>query len=118
MALIENWSAAQQRVWDKWVAGRPPEVRVLCERFPPNRLYLLRSSGHRVVPLSYSEDGTLSVAVSGQFNLVAFERKVFGVKPEDLTECNLPGPDEPVGVALTDEQADEFIKQERQRRFN
>jgi hypothetical protein len=30
----------------------------------------------------------------------------------------LPGPDEPVGVALTDEQADEFIKQERQRRFN
>ena len=36
-------------------------------------------------------------AVTGEFNIVAFERSVFGVDPKDLEECDLPGPDDHVG---------------------
>jgi hypothetical protein len=31
---------------------------------------------------------TLRVVVSGEFNVILFERGVFGVCPEDLEECN------------------------------
>ena len=48
---------------------------------------------------------TLKVTVSGQFNAVAFERQVFGIKPEDLEECDLPPANMPVGsLDLTPEQ--------------
>jgi hypothetical protein len=50
---------------------------------------------------SYEEDGTVTVNVSPQFNLCLFGRNVFGVPVADLEECNLPGPDEPVGAILT-----------------
>jgi hypothetical protein len=39
------------------------------------------------------------VDVTGEYNLVAFERRVFGIKPEDLEECDLPGLHEPLGSA-------------------
>lgn len=41
---------------------------------------------------------TCRVGVSGEFNLVTFERDVFGIDPKDLEECDLPGPDELLGT--------------------
>jgi len=58
-----------------------------------------------VYPHSYNEDGTLSVIVSGEYNLIIFERKVFGISPNDLTECDLPSEDDVLGTILTDKQA-------------
>lgn len=69
----------------------------MCEKVVPWKLYRMASSGHRVTPVSYGEDGTLTVAVRGKYNYVTMERQVFGVHVDDLTECDLPGPDERVG---------------------
>lgn len=99
--------------WQEWVDSRPPEVKALCERFPPDRLYRLKD-GHRVTLLAYAEDGTLRVLVSGQYNFVTFERQVFGIKPEDLTECDLPTADELTGTLLTeDAEVEAFIDEIR-----
>lgn len=89
--------------WKEWVAGRPPGVQALCERLPPDRLYRMKSTGNRVTLHSYAEDGTVTVNISADFNAVIFERQVFGINPDDLEECDLPRPDEPLGALLTEE---------------
>jgi hypothetical protein len=89
---------------EAWLAERPPIIREMVTKRPPNLLYRM-PTGHRVTIYSYSEDGTVSVIVGGQFNLIAFERNVFGVDPDTLVECDLPPADEPVGAMLT-EKAD------------
>lgn len=85
----------------QWVAERPEVVRKIAERFTPWTLYHLKSTGQRVMPEGFGENGTMSVIVSGRFNLIDFERSVFGIDPDDLTECELPDDDEPVGVLLS-----------------
>lgn len=37
------------------------------------------------------------------------ERQVFGIKPDDLEECDLPDENEPVGVMLSGEEVSENI---------
>lgn len=98
------------KAFDEWVAGRPPEVQAMIRRLPPDRLYLMKPTGQRVTIIAYAEDGTLRVNVSGEFNALTFERQVFGVKADDLEECDLPKEGEPLGAMLT-EDADikEFI---------
>ena len=95
-----NWyepAEEQARKWDEWVKERPECVRVVAERFKPWKLYRLKESGHRVYLKSFSEDGTMTVVVCGRFNFVMFERNVFGINPDDLTECDLPEPGEVTG---------------------
>lgn len=89
--------------WEQWVSARPPAVQKMCRRFPADRLYRLKSSGHRVTISSYAEDGTVTVAVSGLYNAVIFERCVFGIDPDSLEECDLPDPNEQLGALLTDD---------------
>lgn len=68
-----------------WVESRPEVIRKMIARFPPDVVYLLKSSGHRVWIYSYSEDETLTVSVLKRYNpRIVFERNVFGIKPEDL----------------------------------
>lgn len=97
--------------YQQWLAERPPEVRAVAERFNPWTLYCYKLTGQRVFFLGCDEvrrvgggpiEVTVRIGVTGQFNLVAFDRNVFGVKPDDLEECDLPSPDEPVGAFLTD----------------
>ena len=77
--------------WQKWVKTRPLVIRELCERFPPDRLYFLTSSDHFVEIYSYSENETMNVLVLTKWNpFVITERNVFGIKPEDLVECDIP----------------------------
>jgi hypothetical protein len=99
-----------QAAWKEWVGTRPPIVQELCERLPPDRIYLLKSSGHRVTLYSYSENGTVTVNVTGEYNAVTFDRQVFGIKPDDLEECDLPASDQPIGTLLTeDAEVEAFI---------
>jgi hypothetical protein len=96
--------------WDAWVKTRPKNIQTLCHKFPPNKLYLLKTSNHRVTIYSYSEDNTLTVDVTGEYNKVAFDRHVFDVKPEDLEECDLPCDNELLGTTLTaDKDVEKFI---------
>ena len=93
-----------QPTWDDWLSACPPSVQQLAALVPPDRLYIMWSTGHRVTVEGYSEDGTLAVAILGTYNRVAFERWVFGVPAADLVECDLPHADEEIGAMLTDPQ--------------
>lgn len=86
----------------KWFDSRPPTIQTLIEKCPPNLLYRMKSTGHRCTIIAYSEDGTMRVAITGQFNKIVFGRAVFGIPPEDLEECDLPGPEEVLGEEITD----------------
>ena len=97
MARIIEPSKEMLAAWNEWVAERPESVRIVAEKFDPWTLYKLKDSGHRVTLHSISEDGTLTVNVSGDFNQLLFERKVFGIPPNDLDECDLPSENEKVG---------------------
>lgn len=109
MANIEEPTEKQKKEWAKWVASRPKVVRLIAEKFFPWKLYRMKSTGQRVEVYGFNENGTVSVLVTGKFNNVLFDRQVFGIQPEDLEECDLPGPDEVVGSAMTQDEVEENI---------
>jgi len=96
-----DMNESQRREWQQWLDTRPLVVREMATSYPPDRLYRLTSSGHRVTIESYAEDGTCTVAVTGQYNCVSHNRSVFGVPIEELVECDLPAEGEPLGTILT-----------------
>lgn len=92
------WNAKfDQETFDAWLKTRPAVIQDLGRRFPPNRLYRMTDGRLRCYPFSYCEDGTLTVVVDGQFNRVLFSRRVFGVRPDSLVECELPAAGEDLG---------------------
>lgn len=95
----------QETGYRRWVRKLPEPARALAERFDPWTLYLLKSTGHRVMIQSFSDDGTMTVIVSGKFNLVLHEREVFGISADDLEECDLPAAGEQLGAALSRAEA-------------
>lgn len=108
MAIVNE---LDQIAWNEWVESRPPEVQALCRKLPPDRLYKMTSSGHKVTIYSYAENGTVTVNVTGEYNHVVFDRHVFGIDPGDLEECDLPSKDERVGTRLTEpEDVSEYIE--------
>lgn len=92
MAKVIERSAEQVSEFEKWVATRPDLIQQMVRQFPPDRLYRMRSTGHRVLIHAYSESGTVTVLVLYRWNRVlAFERQVFGIDPiADLEECEPP----------------------------
>lgn len=99
------------KAWDEWVATRPESVQALCKKLPPDRLYRMKSTGSRVTLVSYAEDGTVRVNITGEHNAIMFERQVFGVKADDLEECDLPATGESLGAMLTEpEDVEAFIE--------
>jgi hypothetical protein len=106
MANVREVTEEMLREWGEWVASRPEKVREAIERWRLKPWVLYRiPSGHRVTiySLSEPEDASLpvtaTVLVTGEFNFVAFERRVFGVDPATLEECDLPSPGEALGSA-------------------
>ncbi len=104
MAKIMVWTDQQQIEWNKWVESRPPIIQDLCRRFPPYNLYKLESTGQRVTIYSYSEDGTLTVNITGEYNIVMFDRQVFGIKAKDIEECELLKDTDATGTILTEQE--------------
>ena len=80
MADVQTPTAEMLKSWEAWVRTRPPIVREVAERFPPWRLVRLKSTGHRGTIYSYSEDGTVTVIITGQFAFL----KIGTVYPEAL----------------------------------
>ena len=109
MANIYEPSKKQIKEWDKWVESRPKVVRDVARRFKPWELYRMKPSGKRVTLCSFAEDGTVTVCINSEFNLIVFERQVFGVNPDDLEPCDPPGPDEPVGYIMSPEEVEANI---------
>lgn len=97
-------SAEQLAGWEEWKTTLPPRVRTVADRLDPWTLYRMKSTGQRVTVQSIADDGSLTVAVTGKFNLVSHERAVFGIDADDLEPTDLPGPDEPVGSAMTQQE--------------
>lgn len=91
--------------YNEWVESRPEIIKKVARKLVPWELY--QYGDHKVVVYSFHEDGTITVVVSGEYNKVLFGRRVFGVNPDELVPCELPGPDEPVGSALTPEEVEE-----------
>lgn len=117
MAEFMTFTPEQQQEFKDWVAARPPAIQEAVAKYPPNRLYRLKSCKHRVCIQSYEENETsltVTVFVSGKYNLCAFERNVFGISLEDLEECDLPTNEEMTGAILTEqEDVSAFIEKSR-----
>jgi hypothetical protein len=109
MARFHTPTVEEEKCWQDWISGRPAAMREILHRIDPWTLYRLKPTGQRVTFRSVFEDGTLSVYVSAEFNALAFERSVFGIKLDDLEECDLPEAREPVGALLTDQEVGENI---------
>jgi hypothetical protein len=101
MADIVALTPEERAEYEEWVASRPEIVRQMIATHPPTKLYRLADTNQRVTIASYGEDGTVSVTITGQYNVVAFDRQVFGIPLAALTECELPGPEEETGTLLT-----------------
>lgn len=90
-------SSEDVKRWMEWVAERPSKVKDVAEKVFPWKLYKLKTSGHFVTLYSIDEpkDGsepTLKVDVSREFNQnLEFERRVFGIRLEDLEEVGNDG---------------------------
>jgi hypothetical protein len=99
--------------WKTWLAERPEVIQQLGNRFEPWTLFRLKSTGQRVTVCGFNESGTVTVNVSGEFNLVSHERSVFGIDPNDLMECDLPSDDELLGtIDLSVEEVRELMQLE------
>lgn len=125
MAAVKK--IVDQSRYEEWVVSRPPAVRAVVERLPPDRLYRMKSTGQRCTIAAYGEceDGsvTLRVEVTGQYNRVLFSREVSGIAPDDLSECDLPAPGEDVGdtsseAGWTKEDVQKILLPELARRLN
>lgn len=117
MARLMTPTPEQEAGYRNWLATRPDHVRQVAERFDPWSLYRLKTSGHRVTVASFGEgeDGavTLTVNVLADFNLVMFERQVFGIQPDDLEPCDLPAADERLGAMLAPAEVDDHLDELR-----
>ncbi len=83
--------------WGQWLSGRPKLILDMALLYPVNALLRIKASRHYCQPYSYFEDGTITVSVTCNFQCVAFDRTVFGLKPEDLEPAELPAHGTPVG---------------------
>ena len=109
MARWTEPTAEEEAGWKEWVATRPDVVRKIGERLEPWQLYRLKTTGQRVTLYSISEDGTVTVDITGEYNAILFDRQVFGINPDDLEPCDLPDKGEVTGTMMTGEQVDDNI---------
>lgn len=99
MAVWINWTNKQKDLWKEWVESRPQVIQDMVKKydlyFP--KLYLLKTTGQKVTLYSFSENGTVTVNITSKFNKgiqqlgALFDRRVFGINPADLEECDWDG---------------------------
>lgn len=106
MAEAFELKKGKEKEREDWILSQPPDIQKMIRKFPPNLLYQM-DTGNRCLIYSYSEDGTVTVSVTGEYNYVIFSRRVFGIDPDTLVECDLPGSDEKLGD-MSEEVASEL----------
>lgn len=109
MANITEPTETMLKEWNDWVATRPVFIQEMAKKYLPWKLYRMKSTGQRVTPLSFFEDGTLCVSITGEYNALFMDREVFGIKADDLEECELLSPDEVTGTLLSNEEVDDNL---------
>lgn len=115
MANFWEPTPEQLKKREAWVESLPVEAaKEAARKILPWKLYRIKGEGPRMALIGVWNDGTCQMAIRGEWNLVAFERNVFGVNPDDLVECELPAPDELLGVTMNDEQTMEAIRKLRE----
>jgi hypothetical protein len=106
MANIIEPDEEYMREYEKMFEILPTNQQEVIKKFPPWKLYRLKSTNQRVeiLTIGTDKDNTVKfrVDISGKYNMILFDRQVFGIDPDDLEECDLP--DEPVGTLLTEEE--------------
>lgn len=102
--------------WEDFKKKAPASVRAVAERFNPWTLYLLRPTKQRVFLVAINEGGTLMVGITEHFNVVDVNTKVGGINPDDLVECDLPGPEVKVGRTVPLEKEAEYLSGFRKRK--
>lgn len=83
----------ERATWDAWIGDLPEAVRLVAEKLKPWRPYVFKPTGALVViycvdqPDDATQPITLQVDVTSALNEgVLFDRRVFGVKLEDVEE--------------------------------
>lgn len=113
MANICEVTEQMESSYEKWILKEldgKAKIADIARKYPPWKLFRMKSTGHRVAPYAFNNDGTITIFVSGLYNFVMFERTVFGVNPDDLEECSLPSASERVGIVITnDKEIDEYV---------
>lgn len=77
---------------DEWLKGRPKIIKDLANKLNPFLRYRIKSTGQHCDIYSYSEDGTVTVAVNGYdkeiLNIMnqSIQVNVFGLSPDDIEE--------------------------------
>lgn len=115
MAKWVNWIPHQEKMWLEWLESRPDCIKVMCKRYNlrPDVLYRLTPTGEKVRIISFTENGTVSIAVEKRFTPgTIHKRKVSGIHPQDLEECDLPVGLVPEDGAVYLNQTEEGVKNE------
>jgi hypothetical protein len=76
-----------------WIESRPDPIRAMVAQHPPGTWWKMREGIGIYTPLSYAEDGTLTVQKHDP--LMGMNYQVFGVPPADLTWTPLTPEDDP-----------------------
>ena len=83
--------------WEEWLNTRPPSIQNLARRFPPWKVYRLRTTGQDILEIkAYSEpdhenpNGTIRAVclMPGLPAIPPFLREVFGLDPDDIKELS------------------------------
>lgn len=96
MANITEPTEEKLKEIQEWLKDRPQIIKDLCEKIPPYKLYEVKTGNcdkcltKKVTIYSYQEDGTITVNLSRNFNIIKEDLNVFGMFPEELIECDLP----------------------------
>lgn len=89
MAKYAEVTPEQEAAWQAWVKERPPKVRAIAERFRPDTLYRLKTTGQRGIIYSIGEDETVTMDFPVEYNPMSiFNLQVFGLDPNDIEECD------------------------------
>jgi hypothetical protein len=106
-------TSEELKIYEIWLETLSINEREVMKKYKVWKLYKLKSTNQKItiysVYLNDNDEVKLTVIVSSKYNLISFERQVFGIDPEDLEECDLPT--EPVGAILTEEKdINEYIE--------
>lgn len=115
MALFVQPTLEQRQLWAAWIAELPDCLQTVARHFNPWTLYRLITTEQRVTVAAFHEPKypggkvSLTVNVTGEFNLLTHDRAVFGIDPNHLVECDLPAPNELLGTMMTSKEVEENI---------
>ena len=109
MARWTEPTVEDEESWREFVVDLPASIRGIGERLYPWELYRLKTTDQRVTLYSISENGTVTVEITGEFNDILFDRQVFGINPDDLEPCDLPEASEQLGTRMTHDEVEDNI---------